>query len=173
MALRGPRLSCAIEQRRRSRLDFGRTPVGSGGPLVGGLASRAVPSVQLYQPTIGRSVAAQGARCRRAESARSDAQLLGDPAQRRDAALDLRTAGRVALLHRLDELASRARGWCRSCRMMGHRVAHRLGPSLWSVEPIGERVNDRHEVIELLLQLGHGGGRVVGRFGFVAQPGCG
>ena len=33
------------------------------------------------------------------------AQLLGDPAQRRDAALDLGAAGCVAFLHRLDELA--------------------------------------------------------------------
>jgi hypothetical protein len=40
----------------------------------------------------------------------------------------------------------------------------------WGVESLGERVDDRDQVVELFLQLRHGGGRVVGRFGFVAQP---
>jgi hypothetical protein len=41
---------------------------------------------------------------------------------------------------------------------------------LGRVESGGERVDDRHEVVELVLQLIHGDGRVVGRLCFVAQP---
>lgn len=44
---------------------------------------------------------------------------------------------------------------------------------MWGVESIGERVDDRYEVVELLLKLSDGSGCVVGGFGFVAQSGRG
>ena len=97
------------------------------------------------------------------------AKLLGDAAKRGDAPLDFGAAGCVAFLQRLDELARGARRrWC-GCRLGCHRAPHRLGASLREVESVGERVDGRHEVVDLVLQLGDGGGRVVGRFGFVAQ----
>jgi hypothetical protein len=43
---------------------------------------------------------------------------------------------------------------------------------LRGVESLGEGVDDRYEVVELVLQFGHRGGRVVGRRGLVAQS-CG
>jgi hypothetical protein len=40
---------------------------------------------------------------------------------------------------------------------------------LGGIESLGEHVDDRDQLVELLLQLSHGDGRVVGRLGLTAQ----
>jgi hypothetical protein len=38
------------------------------------------------------------------------------------------------------------------------------------LEPVGEHVDDRHQIVELLLELRHRGGRVLGRRGLMGAP---
>jgi hypothetical protein len=104
-------------------------------------------------------------------SAGGRAQLLGDSTQGCDAALYVGATDGVAFAHRSHQLARRAGGRRSGCRMGAHGDLHRLRATGHGVEPSGESGGGRFEIIELRLQVGDGGRRVVGGLGLVPQAG--